>query len=104
MAVKSVKKTATTKSTAKAAYKVEVIRVHDFSDEKHTRIVFDAKVNDISISGLTYMEGEKDEKEWAMVKFPQVKNKKNNKYYNTVWFPTSHEFVDDVAKQISSLL
>ena len=104
MAIKKTAENATKKETKKETYNVEVLRVHDFSDDKKTRILFDAKVNGVSISGLTYMEGVKDGKEWNMVKFPQSRNKKNNKYYNIVWFPTSKEFVDTVAKQIESML
>lgn len=104
MAINKTAKKAETKETKKESYKVEVTRVHDFSKDGKTRILFDAKVNGVAISGLSYLEGVKNDKEWSMVKFPQTKSSKNNKYYNVVWFPTSKELVEDIAKQIESML
>lgn len=87
----------------KVTYNVEVTRAHDVSDDKKTRILFDAKVNGVAVSGMSYMEGVKDGKEWSMVRFHQTKAK-NGKYYNVAWFPASKELVEDIAKQIESML
>lgn len=87
----------------KVNYTVEVTRAHDVSQDGKTRILFDAKVNGVAVSGMSYLEGVKDGKEWSMVRFPQTKAK-NGKYYNVVWFPASKELVENVAKQIESML
>lgn len=97
-------KTQETKDTkAKASYKVEVQRVHDVSKDGKTRILFDMKVNGVSVSGCTYMEGEKNGKEWQMVTFPQRKGSDNN-YYNIVWMPMSKELTQTIASEIEQML
>ena len=88
---------------AKASYKVEVQRVHDVSKDDKTRILFDMKVNGVSISGCTYMEGEKNGKEWQMVTFPQRKGSDGN-YYNIVWMPMSKELTQTIASEIEQML
>lgn len=104
MAIKKANTTDKKESTKeKVAITVKVTRVHDVSKDGKTRILFDGTVNGVSVSGMSYMEGVKEGKEWSMVKFPQSKGK-NGEYYNIVWFPTSKETVEDVAKQIGSML
>ena len=38
-----------------------------------------------------------------VVNFPSEKGK-NNKWYNTVWCPLSNDYIDDIVKQVQSLL
>lgn len=92
-----------TETKAKASYTAKVTRVHDFSKDDKTRILFDMDVNGISISGCTYREGEKNGKEWQMVTFPQTKGK-DGKYYNIVWMPMSKELTQNIALQIEQML
>lgn len=104
MAIKKEKAQEEKKETkAKASYNLKVKRVHDVSKDGKTRILFDMDVNGVSISGCTYLEGEKNGKEWQMVTFPQRKGSDGN-YYNIVWMPMSKESVQCIAEQIEQLL
>lgn len=103
MAIKKNTEAPKTEAKAKASYNFKVKRVHDVSKDGKTRILFDMEVNGVSVSGCTYLEGNKDGKEWQMVTFPQRKGSDGN-YYNIVWMPMSKESVATIAAQIEQLL
>lgn len=90
----------------KIAYTVEVTRV-TLTENEH-RVLFDAKVNGVSISGFGFCEYTNQQGEQGtMVQFPQRKGKDNTgaaKYYNIVWFPVSRELKADIEKQICKFI
>lgn len=68
-------------------------------------IYFDMEVNGVCISELRYVEYKtKDGKDGQMVSFPSYQSKKNQKWYNYVWFPISKELRESIEVQISDLL
>lgn len=82
-------------------YKVKVTRVVLTDSEK--RVLFDADVNGVSISGFGFCEYENQQHvKGTMVQFPQRKG--NDKYYKIVWFPVSRELKDDIEKQICAII
>lgn len=101
------KKSTATNNESKVTYKVEVTRAKEV---KEGRVVFDAKVNGVSVSGLTYVEYTNSKGEdGTLISFPSVKGKNkdengNDVYYNTVWFPISKELKDDIIAQLEKLL
>lgn len=85
----------------KIAYTVEVTRV-TLTENEH-RVLFDAKVNGVSISGFGFCEYTNQQQEQGtLVQFPQRKGK--DKYYNIVWFPVSRELKADIEKQICKFI
>ncbi|MBO5833971.1 MAG: hypothetical protein J6R22_03390 [Alphaproteobacteria bacterium] len=90
----------------KIAYTVEVTRV-TLTENEH-RVLFDAKVNGVSISGFGFCEYTNQQGEQGtMVQFPQRKGKDSTgaaKYYNIVWFPVSRELKADIEKQICKFI
>lgn len=87
-------------------YKVKVTRVVLTDSEK--RVLFDADVNGVSISGFGFCEYENQQHvKGTMVQFPQRKGKDGNgadKWYKIVWFPISREVKDDIEKQICAII
>lgn len=68
-------------------------------------IYFDMTVNGVCISELRYVEYKtKEGKDGQMVSFPSYQSKKNQKWYNYVWFPISKELRESIEVQISDLL
>lgn len=68
-------------------------------------IYFDMTVNGVCISELRYVEYKtKEGKDGQMVSFPSYQSKKNQKWYNYVWFPISKELREKIEVQISDLL
>lgn len=90
----------------KITYTVEVTRV-TLTENEH-RVLFDAKVNGVSISGFGFCEYTNQQGEQGtMVQFPQRKGKDSTgaaKYYNIVWFPVSRELKEDIEKQICKFI
>lgn len=90
----------------KIAYTVEVTRV-TLTENEH-RVLFDARVNGVSISGFGFCEYTNQQGEQGnMVQFPQRKGKGSTgeaKYYNIVWFPVSRELKEDIEKQICKFI
>lgn len=84
-------------------YEVVVTRAKEV---KEGRVVFDATVNGVSVSGFVYIEyTTKEGNEGTMISFPSVKGKKKDEngkdvYYNTVWFPISNELKENIIKQL----
>lgn len=87
-------------------YHVKVTRVVLTDSEK--RVLFDADVNGVSISGFGFCEYENQQHiKGTMVQFPQRKGKDStgaDKYYKIVWFPVSREVKDDIEKQICAII
>lgn len=87
-------------------YKVKVTRVVLTDSDK--RVLFDADVNGVSISGFGFCEYENQQHvKGTMVQFPQRKGKDGNgadKYYKIVWFPVSRELKEDIEKQICKFI
>lgn len=88
---------------------VKVERVHDFGNG---RISFNATfgmgssddpIRLVTVYGLTWVEGEKDGKEYSFVSMPQQKAKDGN-YYNHCYLTISEELKDDIASQIEEAL
>lgn len=68
-------------------------------------IFFDMEVNGVCISELRYVEYKtKEGKDGQMISFPSYQSKKNQKWYNYVWFPISKELREKIEVQISDLL
>ena len=90
----------------KIAYTVEVTRV-TLTENEH-RVLFDAKVNGVSISGFGFCEYTNQQGEQGnLVQFPQRKGKDSTgaaKYYNIVWFPVSRELKEDIEMQICKFI
>lgn len=103
MVKKEVKK-AVKKEVEKMVNEIKVLKVRPVND---TTYAIDIEVNGIKIYGCFYREGVKDGKEWSLISLPSTKGQDkdgNTKYYDIVWFPISKEMVQDVAKQIESML
>ena len=68
-------------------------------------IYFDMEVNGVCISEFRYVEYKtKEGKDGQMISFPSYQSKKNQKWYNYVWFPISKELRESIEVQISDLL
>jgi DNA-binding cell septation regulator SpoVG len=68
-------------------------------------IYFDMTVNGVCISECRYVEYEtKEGKDGQMISFPSYQSKKNQKWYNYVWFPISKDLRESIEDQISDLL
>ena len=89
--------------TAKVLYTVEVLKAKDFSKDGKNAIVFDAKVNGITIYNLIFRWGEKDGKAWKLIDFPKVKGK-DEKWYNRIWFPVSRELCEIVHNALTEMI
>lgn len=80
-------------------------RVTRVRETKNGAIYFDMTVNGVCISELRYLEYKtKEGKDGQMVSFPSYQSKKNQKWYNYVWFPISKELRESIEVQISDLL
>lgn len=103
MAINKKAKAAEAEKTAEL--KIEVKRAKDFSTDESTAIAFDMVVNDIvTIYGCFYREGtDKNGKEYAMVAFPSRKGS-DGKYYSYAYVKLSDADVDNISKQIETLL
>lgn len=99
----AISKKAKAEAEKSAALKIEVSRVKDFSDEKGTCIAFDMQVNDVTIYGCYYREGQKDGKDYSMVAFPSRKAS-DGKYYKHAFVKLSDDDIDNISKQIEALL
>ena len=88
------------------ALAIEVLRAKDFTEagKEGCSIVFDMNVNGVIIYGCWYREG-KDKKgeDYEMVSFPSQKGK-DGKYYNHAWVKLQQSDIDNISKQIESLL
>lgn len=102
MAIKKPVKTAETENSA--ALTIEVTRAKDFSKDNNTAIAFDMKVNGVTIYNCWYREGKKkDGADYTMVSFPSRKAE-GDKYYNHAYVKLSDADIDNISKQIETLL
>lgn len=102
MAIKKDKKTETKKEAQEL--NIKVTRARDFSKDGKTSIAFDMEVNEVTIYGCWYREGEKDGEEWNMVNFPSRQDEKSGKYYSHAYVKLTQDQVDDIARQLENLL
>lgn len=103
MAINKKAKAAEAEKTAEL--QIEVTRAHDFSDDKGTCISFDMVVNGIvTIYGCYYREGtDKNGKEYAMVAMPSKKGS-DGKYYKHAYVKLTDDDIDEISKQIETML
>lgn len=96
----------------KEAKKEYVVKVDAARTTKNDSIVMvDLDINGVKIKScmLKEVECKKDGKTHKagdicyVVNFPSEKGK-NDKYYNIVWCPLSNDNIDDIVKQVQSLL
>lgn len=88
----------------KSEKKIKVTRVKQFGNGN---IVFDVNINDVSIYNASWMEGEKNGKDYRFVSFPSKKGKDKEGeecYYNHVYVKLSNDELDEIEKQISEKL
>jgi len=106
MAVNRTKKTENKETETAQALAIEVIRAKDFTEDGKDgcSIVFDMKVNGVTIYGCWYREG-KDKKgeDFQLVSFPSQKGK-DGKYYSHAYVKLQQSDIDLISKQIESLL
>lgn len=100
------KKTTEENTKVSATYNVEVTKVILTDSDK--RVLFNAKVNGISVDGFGFVEyTNKEGQTGFMVQYPSRKFKgKDGKegYSNVVWFPISKDLRDDIKGQIDKIL
>lgn len=86
----------------RTVFNCKVTRVRE---TQNGAIYFDMEVNGVCISELRYVEYKtKEGKDGHMISFPSYQSKKNQKWYNYVWFPISKELRESIEVQISDLL
>lgn len=86
----------------RTTYEVEVTRARQFKDGA---IVFDLRVNGVTIYGMRYIEyTTKEGKPGSMLGFPSRKDEKTGKYYSHAWFPISRELQEEIENQIGMVL
>ena len=106
MAVRS-KKTEKPAEQAQAQA-IEVLRAKDFTKddakENECSIVFDMKVNGVTIYGCWYRTGsDKKGEDYEMVSFPSQKGK-DGKYYNHAYVQLQQSDIDFISSEIEKLL
>jgi hypothetical protein len=110
MAVRS-KKTEKPAEQAQAqaqALEIEVLRAKDFTKddakENECSIVFDMKVNGVTIYGCWYRTGsDKKGEDYEMVSFPSQKGK-DGKYYNHAYVQLQQSDIDFISSEIEKML
>lgn len=91
-----------TSQQERTVFNCKVTRVRE---TQNGAIYFDMEVNGVCISELRYVEYKtKEGKDGQMISFPSYQSKKNEKWYNYVWFPISKELRESIEVQISDLL
>ena len=94
---------------AKREYEVKVLEVRQTSDD--AVVMIDLDINGVTIKSCALKEvtcnkdGDVHKKGdiCYVVNFPSTKAK-NGKYYSTCWCPLSKEHINDIVKQVQSLL
>lgn len=87
---------------------IEVLRAKDFTKddakENECSIVFDMKVNGVTIYGCWYRTGsDKKGEDYEMVSFPSQKGK-DGKYYNHAYVQLQQSDIDFISAEIEKLL
>ena len=108
MAVRSKKTKKPAEQAQAQALTIEVLRAKDFTKddakENECSIVFDMKVNGVTIYGCWYRTGsDKNGEDYEMVSFPSQKGK-DGKYYSHAYVQLQQSDIDLISKQIESLL
>ena len=108
MAVRSKKTEKPAEQAQAQALNIEVLRAKDFTKddakENECSIVFDMKVNGVTIYGCWYRTGsDKKGEDYEMVSFPSQKGK-DGKYYNHAYVQLQQSDIDLIAKAIDSML
>lgn len=106
MAVRS-KKTEKPAEQAQALT-IEVLRAKDFTKddakENECSIVFDMKVNGVTIYGCWYRTGsDKKGEDYEMVSFPSQKGK-DGKYYNHAYVQLQQSDIDFISSEIEKMI
>ena len=89
-----------TANTEQKNVNIEVIRAKECSNGN---VLIDIKINGVTIYGCFYVEGVKDGKEYAFVSFPSRKAD-NGKYYSHAYYKLSDVDIDEIAKQIDTMI
>ena len=95
-------------SSSKKEYEVNVLAARQTKND--SIVMVDLEVNGVKIYSCIFKEvtvkkdGEKYKKgdKCYMLNLPQEKS--GDKYYNRAWFPVSNENIEDICKQVESLL
>ena len=91
---------------AQTTFIVEVTKV--MLTDSNKRVMFDAKVNGVSIRGFGFLYyTNSDNVENTMIQFPQRKGKDDkgkDKYFNIVWFPVSRDLRKNIEEQITNII
>ena len=108
MAVRSKKTEKSAEQTQAQALTIEVLRAKDFTKddakENECSIVFDMKVNGVTIYGCWYRTGsDKKGDDYEMVSFPSQKGK-DGKYYNHAYVQLQQSDIDFISSEIEKLL
>ena len=90
-----------TEKTVDAAKTIKVTRAREF---ENGGLLFDMVVNEVTIYGCQWVEGEKNGKEYAFVSFPSRQSKKDKKWYNIAYVKLTDEETKEIERQIDSLL
>lgn len=108
MAVRSKKTEKPAEQAQAQALTIEVLRAKDFTkddaNENECSIVFDMKVNGVTIYGCWYRTGsDKKGVDYEMVSFPSQKGK-DGKYYNHAYVQLQQSDIDLISAEIEKLL
>ena len=108
MAVRSKKTEKSAEQAQAQALTIEVLRAKDFTKddakENECSIVFDMKVNGVTIYGCWYRTGyDKKGEDYEMVSFPSQKGK-DGKYYNHAYVQLQQSDIDFISSEIEKLL
>lgn len=108
MAVRSKKTEKPAEQAQAQALNIEVLRAKDFTKddakENECSIVFDMKVNGVTIYGCWYRTGsDKKGEDYEMVSFPSQKGK-DGKYYNHAYVQLQQSDIDFISSEIEKLL
>ena len=108
MAVRSKKTEKPAEQAQAQALIIEVLRAKDFTKddakENECSIVFDMKVNGVTIYGCWYRTGsDKKGEDYEMVSFPSQKGK-DGKYYNHAYVQLQQSDIDFISAEIEKML
>ena len=108
MAVRSKKTEKPAEQAQAQALTIEVLRAKDFTKddakENECSIVFDMKVNGVTIYGCWYRTGsDKKGEDYEMVSFPSQKGK-DGKYYNHAYVQLQQSDIDFISDEIEKML
>ena len=91
-------------SSEKTKSQDHVIKVTRAREFENGGLLFDMVVNGVTIYGCSWVEGEKNGKDYAFVSFPSRQSKKDNKWYNIAYVKLTDADVKNIEEQICSIL